>query len=200
MAASRSPATTHPTTLRRACARLGRGAGQQRFDHRHRYGGTSNSATSAVSLYGALVNTGTITANGAQGVAIGSTWTTANTNPDTTLTNSGTILADGAAIVEYGAVAITNSGTITSRTTSAITAPNGYGSTLTNLAGGTISGVGTAIQMQGGLLSNAGTINGNVAFISGSGGIYVANGGTLNGNLTLAAARPFWWKPARAMA
>lgn len=144
---------------------------------------TSNSATSAVSLYGALVNTGTITANGAQGVAIGSSWTTANTNPDTTLLNSGTIIADGAAIVEYGAVGITNSGTITSRTTSAITAPNGYGSTVTNLAGGTISGVGTAIQMLGGTLSNAGTINGNVAFSYTSGGSYVANGGTLNGNL-----------------
>jgi hypothetical protein len=144
---------------------------------------SSNAATSAISLYGTLVNTGTITANGAQGVVIGSTWTTANTNPDTTLGNSGAIIADGAAITTYGNVDITNSGTITSRTSNAINTLSGYNSTVTNLAGGTISGVGTALQMVGGMVNNAGTINGNVTFNRGTGGIYVANGGTLNGNL-----------------
>lgn len=143
----------------------------------------SNSATSAISLYGPLVNTGTISATGAQGVSIGSTWNTANTNPNTTLVNSGQIVADGTAIVQNGKVDITNSGTITSRTTTAITQSYGYNSFITNLAGGTISGAGTAIQMSGGMISNAGTINGNIAFNYGNGGIYVANGGTLNGNL-----------------
>lgn len=143
------------------------------------------SGYAAVTLYGPLVNTGTISADGAQGVAIGSAWSTANTNPDTTLANSGQITADGSAIVMNGKVDITNSGAITSRDTTAIKQSYGYNSTITNLAGGTISGAGIAILLASGMVSNAGTINGDVNFAYSGGGIYVANGGTLNGNLNL---------------
>ncbi|WDF75102.1 hypothetical protein [Novosphingobium sp. KACC 22771] len=143
------------------------------------------SGSAAIMLYGALVNTGTISVDGAQGIAIGSTWNTGNTRPDTTLANSGLITADGSAIVMYGKVDITNSGTITSRTAPAILQSYGYNSIITNLAGGTISGVGTAILSTGGVVDNAGTINGDVNFAYNNGGTYVANGGTQNGNLNL---------------
>ncbi|MDR6707484.1 MULTISPECIES: hypothetical protein [unclassified Novosphingobium] len=144
--------------------------------------GNAVSGASAISLYGPLVNTGTISIAGAQGISIGSTWNTANTHPDTTLFNSGQITADGAAIIQYGKVDITNSGSITSRTTTAIAQYSGFNSTITNLAGATISGAATAIQMAGGMVSNAGTINGDINF-GYSSGTYVANGGMLNGNL-----------------
>lgn len=141
------------------------------------------SGAAGIMLYGALVNTGTISVDGAQGIAIGSTWNTGNTRPDTTLANSGQITADGSAIVLNGKVDITNSGTITSRTAPAILQSYGYNSIITNLAGSTIAGAGTAILSTGGVVDNAGTINGDVNFAYSNGGAYVANGGTLNGNL-----------------
>jgi hypothetical protein len=79
------------------------------------------------------------------------------------VTNSGTIRAGNyAVLVDSGA--IVNSGTITSTGTAAIGDVSNFGTgyTLTNLAGGVITGLGTAIQTIGGTVDNAGTINGNV--------------------------------------
>jgi hypothetical protein len=143
----------------------------------------------AVSTASALVNNGTITGSGAYGVVIGSSYN------GITLANNGQISSDRAAILLDGGVTVTNSGTITSSATSAISDIS-YNATsnVNNLAGGVISGVGTAVQMAGGTLTNAGTINGNVnlGYVSSGGyyyaaGTYVANGGTVNGNLSFGA-------------
>lgn len=142
----------------------------------------STSTYAAVTGYN-VVNSGTIRATGGNGVSA------------TTLTNTGIITATGDG-VQLGGSTVTNNGSITSTSGAAIRSQSYYGTgdSVTNLSGGTITGVGTAVQMNGGLLSNAGTINGNVnlsyspyggsAYTSGA---YVANGGALNGNLIFGA-------------
>jgi hypothetical protein len=140
---------------------------------------------SAIYTAGAVTNTGTITSSGYGINATG-------------VTNSGTISAANYAVL-VGSGAITNSGTITSTATAAIGDTSSYGTnyTLTNLAGGVITGLGTAIQTIGGTVSNAGTINGNVnlgypnSTYNARTGIYIANGGVLNGNLTFGSGTDF---------
>lgn len=131
----------------------------------------------------AVVNNGTITASNATGVITGN------------LINSGTITSNANA-VQFTSATISNSGAIVSTGGVAIRdiGFQGYSNSVTNLAHGTITGVGTAVQMGGGLLSNAGKITGDVdlgyAAYSGTNatrGLYVANGGTIAGNLTFGA-------------
>ena len=138
----------------------------------------SASVYDAVSGY-SVVNNGTIKATGGAGVSA------------TTLNNTGSIIATGDAL-QLNNSTISNSGAITSTAGAAIRSfvYYGTGDSVTNLAGGTISGVGTAVQMIGGVLSNAGIINGtvNLGYSPFGGtnsvtGAYVANGGTINGNL-----------------
>jgi hypothetical protein len=113
-------------------------------------------------------------------------------SPVPTLTNSGMITSTLAAVLLTGAETLTNTGKLISAGGAAISSNiSGYTYAVTNQAEGVISGVGTAVQMGGGTLSNAGTINGNVnlgyALYGGSSysaATYIANGGTLNGNLT----------------
>jgi hypothetical protein len=158
------------------------------------WGDTSGAAYgvgAAVSGGATIVNNGTITATGGNGVVIGNYYATSTP----TLTNRGTIQSSLAAVSFGGAASVTNSGDLTSRGGPAI-AGIGYGyyaggpMTVTNLAGGTITGVGDAINLSGGTVSNAGTINGNVnlgpsanGFSWFGPGTYVAAGGTLNGDL-----------------
>jgi hypothetical protein len=139
----------------------------------------------AVYTVGAVTNSGSINSSG-YGVRA------------SRVTNSGTIRAGNyAVLVDSGA--IVNSGTITSTGTAAIgdTSNFGTGYTLTNLAGGVITGLGTAIQTIGGTVDNAGTINGNVNLnysdygYNGRSGTYIANGGVLNGNLTFGSGTDF---------
>lgn len=156
-------------------------------------GGTF-SGMAAVSTYSPLVNNGTITGNGAYGVIIGTSYNSGITTT-ATLANNGQIASDRAAVLLEGGATVTNAGTIASSAAAAISDISFYStSAVNNLAGGVISGAGTAIQMAGGSLGNAGTINGNVNLgsISSGGyyftsGTYIANGGVLNGNLAFGA-------------
>lgn len=140
---------------------------------------------SAVFTSGGVTNSGSINSSG-YGVRA------------SRVTNSGTIRASNyAVLVDSGAVI--NSGTITSTGAAAIGDLSNYGTgyTLTNLAGGVITGLGAAIQTIGGTISNAGTINGNVNLnysdygYNGRTGTYIANGGVLNGNLTFGSGTDF---------
>ncbi|WP_157099120.1 hypothetical protein [Novosphingobium rosa] len=140
--------------------------------------GTTSPYAAVSSL--AVVNNGSISAAGGNGVSA------------TTLTNSGSITATGNAFLSTGSSTINNSGTLTSTAGAAIRSSSysSTGDTLNNLAGGSVTGVGTAVQMIGGLVNNAGTINGNVnlGYTPAGGansvsGMYIANGGTLNGDL-----------------
>ena len=91
---------------------------------------------------------------------------------------------DSSTTVNPDALTVVNSGTIASTATTAITSAT----QVTNLAGGTISGgAGMAISMNGGSVSNAGSIIGdvNLGYWSSQGSAYYANGGTLTGNLYL---------------
>ncbi|MDZ7282982.1 autotransporter outer membrane beta-barrel domain-containing protein [Sphingomonas sanguinis] len=113
------------------------------------------------------------------------------------LVNTGTIEVAGTAIqLAYGYSStgntLDNSGRIASTGGIAITGDYGYGTTIRNLAGGTIAGASgqNAIRINGGQVVNGGTITGDVdmgyASYGGrtySSGIYTANGGTLTGNL-----------------
>lgn len=134
---------------------------------------------------GTFRNEGTITTSNTGGNA-------AVTLTQGTVINTGTISATGTAVALNAGGTLTNSGTLTSSGGAAIsTTYTYYTYTLNNLAGGVISGVGDAVQLGGGTVTNAGTINGNVnlgyspyggvAYVAGT---YIANGGTLNGNLT----------------
>ncbi|MDP9055963.1 MAG: hypothetical protein M3N34_01330 [Pseudomonadota bacterium] len=143
-----------------------------------------------------LTNTGTISGSGASAVEVGPLYY--NGQPATTLINTGTIASDQYGVLVSGPVTITNSGTIASSGLAAIANANatyGYssiGTKIANLAGGSITGTGDAIELQGGIISNAGTINGNVNLAypeiynyGYASGAYINAGGTLNGNLTL---------------
>lgn len=139
-----------------------------------------------VSYYGAVtaqtvVNAGTIVADGGLGV-------TAHT-----LTNTGSITASQSAVQLIGTT-VSNSGALVSTGGAAI-AMSSYGyysgaNQVTNLAGGTITGVGDAVEMGGGLVRNAGVINGTVDLgyspyydRAYSSGVYIADGGTISANL-----------------
>lgn len=165
-------------------------------------------------IYGGanVVNPGTITLNGATGIssaAVVSNTGLINQAIDGrassgvtsfgSLTNSGTIsVAGSAAQFGYfyssdfsGPRTIVNSGTLVSTGGAAITTENtGYQLQVTNQAGGTIAGLGSAIQLQSATLSNAGTITGAVdlgyagpnsrSYGSSS---YIAAGGTIASDL-----------------
>lgn len=137
-----------------------------------------------------IVNNGTITGSGTYGVQLYGALAQSN-GAQQVLTNTGAISSDLAAVALNGSSVIINSGTIASTGSKAIVDLS-YGagtSTITNLSGGTITGNGVAIQLTGGIVGNAGTINGDVdlgysPYGNGYGtGSYIANGGTLNGNL-----------------
>lgn len=149
----------------------------------------TNAATygfAVVSGAGSVTNSGTITGIGINAVNAGNPY-----GSSSAVINSGTISSDLAA-VQLSGTKLTNSGTLASTGGAAIT--NFYaaygGNTITNLAGGVITGVGTAVQIAGGTLDNAGTINGNVDLGYGNynSGYYIANGGTINGNLAFGNA------------
>ena len=149
----------------------------------------------------AVTNNGTITLTGG-GTAISGAPTVVNTGviygapganimgvtQFNTLANSGSIEVDGAAVqgngYYYSSDTITNSGSITSRTGTAVTL--GYG-TLTNEATGTIRGV-IAVDPGTGTIVNRGAIVGDVAssfsYYTFGGASFVQDGGTVTGNVT----------------
>lgn len=155
---------------------------------------------------GTVVNDGTITLDGAIGVR-GATRVTNNgaivqaagggaatglhaSGVAMRLVNTGTIDVAGSAIVaEYYGLFVDNSGRIASTGDVAIGMDQGGYATVTNKAGATIAGNGTAIRVSGGMLTNAGTITGSVDLGYSSFGrsfgsaTYVADGGTIAGDL-----------------
>lgn len=152
--------------------------------------GTGNANDAAVAYAQSVTNAGTISGTGAAAVLLSGT-----------LTNTGSISSDQTAIIVQNSGSITNSGTINSTGGAAIgglSEPYYYAYAtpqISNLAGGAITGNGDAIDVQGGSISNAGVINGNVnlAFANNgyaaiASGNYIDAGGTLNGNLTLGAS------------
>ncbi len=171
-----------------------------------------NYSATAIFGYGdaaTATNSGTITLTG-RGTAIGGMRTVINSGTIrdvagsgaigvtsfTSLTNSGVIAVDGVAVQsDYygnGAQQIVNSGTIESRTSTAVTLSTYQGGTLTNEAGGTIRGRRAVDFSNGGTIVNRGTFVGNVlssspAFGYGA-GIYVADGGTIQGNLVFGSS------------
>ena len=161
------------------------------IDQQPGYYGTSTKA--------AVNNSGTISqlAGAADAIGVAGTFT---------LTNTGTISTGGAAVLFNGSTSsVTNSGLISSSHAPAITdGTTRFGffsptNQVVNQAGGTISGGAgqAAIALGGGgVVANAGTINGDVVFGSATnpyadlslpGSTYIARGGTLNGNLTFGA-------------
>ena len=124
---------------------------------------------------GKVINTGTITVENAEAFY-----------NSQSIENSGTVTGNGP-LARYLPGTLTNSGTLTSTNgpalqLSAVTL-------IDNLAGGVISGGnGVALQVGGGSIRNAGTINGSVDLSNLNGYYYygtsyTAAGGTLNGNL-----------------
>ncbi len=169
-------------------------------------------ATAAIYGGANVANAGTITLNGATGISNAAV--VSNTGLITqasggkastgvtgfgSLTNSGMISVGGSA-AQFGYFyssdfsgprTIVNSGSLVSTGGAAITTDNaGYLLQVTNQAGGTIAGLGNAIQLQSATLSNAGTITGTVdlgyagpnsrSYGSSS---YIAAGGTIAGDL-----------------
>jgi Uncharacterized protein with a C-terminal OMP (outer membrane protein) domain len=155
-------------------------------------GGTSYNA--AVIYGSTLINNGRITLDGSYGTynvdTVVNTGTIEQTGPGASygiynaysVTNSGTIRTANSAIA--GGTKVVNSGTIASTAATAITSAT----QITNLAGGMISGgAGMAISMNGGSVSNAGSIIGDVdlGYWGDYSSAYYANGGTLTGDLRL---------------
>ncbi|RZM37180.1 MAG: autotransporter outer membrane beta-barrel domain-containing protein, partial [Sphingomonas sp.] len=154
-----------------------------------------------------VTNSGTITLDAATGVSGANSVTNTGSILQATsgapatgvinatiLTNSGTIDVAGNAVqIGYLSTKITNSGRLASSATAAIGLSDysSYGTSVTNLAGGTIvGGSGQAIQLAGGTIDNAGTITGSVDLGYASGGgrayasaVYIARGGTIAGDL-----------------
>lgn len=150
--------------------------------------GTITATGTAVSLFGpSFTNSGTIRSTGGIGATLsgsyGSTWTNSGRIEGTT---AGLQLSSG----------LTNSGTITATGTGVFIS---YYGSLTNAAGGVVTGGTRAIAPNGNFavsnasIANAGTINGDVTFGPSSSGSFYGNnntyyalaGGVLNGNLTL---------------
>jgi hypothetical protein len=181
---------------------------------------TDRTGSSIAGIYGgaSATNAGTITLNGAVGISGTGTITNTGTISQTaggapargvanfgTLINSGTISVGGSAVLlgnsyytgsTYVLPTITNTGTLVSTFGAAITTDAySYGpGQIINAAGGTIAGIGRAIQVRSATLSNAGTINGTVdlgyadantrSYNSSS---YIAAGGTIAGDLLFGA-------------
>ena len=140
--------------------------------------GSINAVGTALYVSGSpFRNTGTIRSSGDRGVYVSLGGGVVMT---TTSTNEGQI--EGASSgVHVSYVILANSG--------AITGTNGVGvlldssSRLDNLAGGVVTGSKGGVRAgSGGIVSNAGTINGDVIFTGG--GTYIDDGGLLNGSLT----------------
>lgn len=157
---------------------------------------TGSTSYAAISGSGTIVNSGTISATGVNGVSMGGYYSSLSPS----LTNTGAITSNKAGVLLNGSAAIVNAGTLSSTGGAAISTSNtGYTYSVTNQAEGTISGLGTALQLYGGTVSNAGTINGDVnlayyPYGSGSAyatGVYIANGGKLNGNLIFGASTDY---------
>jgi outer membrane autotransporter protein len=165
------------------------------------HNGGFNSFGIAGSSDARVINSGTIQLDGGRGVfAVGNLInngsivqiaggaTAIGVSDVETVDNRGTIDTAGTAVSMTGG-SLVNSGTIVSRGGPAVI-DAGTGGTITNLAGGTITGgSGMAVQAQGETLTNSGTIAGSVdlgfssfgrAFESGT---YVAAGGTITGDL-----------------
>ena len=150
--------------------------------------GTITATGTAVSLFGpSFANSGTIRSTAGIAVTLsgsyGSDWTNSGRIEGTT---AGLQLSSG----------LTNSGTITATGTGVFIS---YYGSLTNAAGGVVTGGTRAIAPNGNFavsnasIANAGTINGDVTFGPSSSGSFYGNnntyyalaGGVLNGNLTL---------------
>lgn len=163
-------------------------------------------ALAAISGGKTVVNDGTITLNGATGIQSAQAVTNTGrivqaaggraatgVSGFTSLVNTGTIeVAGNAVVMDYSSGTIDNSGRIASTGGIAISQNYSYGTTIRNLAGGTIAGATgqNAIRLGGGQLTNAGTITGDVDLGYASYGgrsyasaVYTNNGGTLTGNL-----------------
>jgi hypothetical protein len=171
-------------------------------------------ATAAIFGGANVTNAGMITLNGAVGISGAATITNTGTISQAaggtmargvttfgTLTNSGTISVAGSAATlghsyysgpSYIAPTIINTGTIASTAGAAITTDYyAYNpGQIFNDVGGTIAGVGRAIQVRSATLTNAGTITGTVdlgyadaANRSYSASSYIAAGGTIAGDL-----------------
>ncbi len=166
----------------------------------------SFSYTYAVTGGASVTNSGAIRLDGGYGVSGATTLTNTGTITQvtggalaqgvvnvTTVNNSGTISVGGAAVQlsSYGAQSVlTNSGLVASTGGAVVTGPYAYNGAVNNLAGGIIrGGAGTAVQMNGGSFTNAGTVTGTVDLGFASSGrsynnaAYVAAGGTVAGNL-----------------
>jgi hypothetical protein len=177
---------------------------------------TDRTGSAIAAIYGgaSVTNAGTITLNGAVGISGSGTITNTGTISQAaggaaargvanfgTLINSGVISVGGSAVLlgnsyytgsTYILPTITNTGTLASTLGAAITTDAYSYSTgqIINAAGGTIAGIGQAIQVRSATLSNAGTITGTVdlgyadantrSYNSSS---YIAAGGTIAGNL-----------------
>jgi uncharacterized protein YhjY with autotransporter beta-barrel domain len=179
-------------------------AGVARFENAGtiRVVGAANSYSPASAIFGGseIVNSGTITLDGAIGVQ--STQALINRGSIVqsgdrlsrgvlgfrTLDNSGTIAVGGIAVsTSFASGAITNSGTIESYADVAIELGSG---SLTNLGSGVVRGSGVSIRGERASVINKGAIIGDVMLGSPSGGFfvspnsYVSDGGTLTGSLT----------------
>lgn len=153
---------------------------------------------------GTIVNDGTLSLGGADGISASSVINSGtivqiagernargiiNTYGPLTVINKGTIDVAGDAVTGGYGMNVDNSGRIASSSGIAIDVDNYGSATIFNRAGATIAGNGDAIRVSGGMLDNAGTITGNVDLgyswgrRSYNGAIYVARGGTVTGNL-----------------
>jgi len=172
-------------------------------------GASDTSNTSAITGGNAIVNSGAIALNGGVAVRYATSFTNTGTISQlvggaaargvenvSAVINNGTISVGGVAVLlDYNSFngSLQNSGTIVSTGSSAVRASTQI--SVTNLASGLISAAGRpAVQMSGGLLTNAGSIIGDVDLaytpyggVSSSAATYVAQGGSLNGNLRFGA-------------
>ncbi|WP_235530442.1 autotransporter outer membrane beta-barrel domain-containing protein [Sphingomonas sp. Leaf62] len=173
-------------------------------------GGSAPQTTIGISAYGqgSVVNDGLISLDGATGISDAGTVTNRGTIRQIAggrasngiyswnslnLTNSGTIDVAGTAVDGGWSMTIDNSGRIASTDSIAIGSGRYFSpASITNRAGGTIAGNGTAIQTSGGTLVNAGTIVGTVDLGYGSyysdnrsynSATYDGAGGTITGDL-----------------
>lgn len=150
-------------------------------------GGTPTQNAAVIGSAANITNHGTISAAGSTGVFLVG---------NDTLNNTGVITSSkGAVLLDHQGNTIINSGTLTSNTGAAIRTGFSSRTSITNLAGGIINGVGAAVYVDGGTLDNAGVINGSVelgfSYLNYYDNIlvtYVANGGTINGNLISSAS------------
>ena len=175
---------------------------------------TVGSALAAVAGAGTVTNAGTILLDGATGISgqYGyASLTVTNSGAITQITGggAGTGIVDAATIINSGTIStsgaairydhytnggkLTNSGSLVSTGGPAIVGVGYSPITVTNAAGGTITGNGTAIALTTGTIDNSGTIIGDVALgcvsssyycFSGPSVFVARPGGTVTGNVT----------------